>query len=223
MKNRFRKFLSLVFFILVCNKLIFAQDKILYRLSARVSCTIPNPTSNAAFRKSFNGVYELNGSFNYHIFQSIGIGLVVKNGLFSVPMSHLGELNTKAEINNWGGRFSYDHFFSDLTMFSASLNIGKNFTKYTSVICAHPSNDPHKFSENYFEPELNIYFFIEKSLAFGVNISEVIIGNSFDPYAICLNEFQPFSTNELLGITSYLNFGFNVYYGFVERKAKIKY
>ena len=219
MRNTF----SIIILLSLFNNL-FAQDKRTFRGSIRFSCTIPNPTSNLAFKKSFVGIYEVNVSFNYNFFKGIGIGATYKNGLFSLPISkgNLSGPDTKAEVNYVGGKLNYDIFLSDITMFSASINVGKNFTKYTSVVCLNPMEGQHKFSSTYIEPELNMYFFIQENLAIGVNVSEVIVAKSFDPYSICLNETLnlPYISNEISGLTSYLNFGFSVYVGLFRKKEE---
>ena len=197
------------------------ENKYDFKGTLRASCDIPNPTSNAAFRKSFVGVYEINASFNYTIYKGLYLGTTFKNGLFKMPSSKILEINTKAETYNYGGKIGYEHFLSETILFSFSMNGGRNFTKYTSVICTNlAENKPHQYNSTYFEPELNIYFFIEDNIAIGINISEMFLQKPFDPYAICLDEHSfTYTPQEITGVTSYLSFGFGVYVGLWKKKS----
>lgn len=190
-----------------------AQDEKENRISFRGSCTVPHPVANGAFRKSLTGIYDASFSASARPFSTLHVGLVYKNGLFKTAANKIAEVNTALQLNSFGGRIGYDHYLSETVFFAPAINAGRSYGKFTGVICLQPQETDKRFSAMYIEPELNMYFIVDPNFAIGVNLSATYIDHTFDPYAVCFNQYKGYSPAELRGPSMLVNLGFGFYYG----------
>lgn len=182
--------------------------------------TVPHPITNGAFKKSFNGIYDVNASFCFNPIAGLIMGTSFKNGLFSIPSNKIAGLNsTKMQLNDAGIKLGYDYFISDIIFFTMAINAGENWTKFTGVSCTDPDRTSFTYTSGYIEPEMNVNFLIEESFAIGATVSYTIIAKPFDPDFICLNNFATYYSNDYKGSTGYFNFGFGFYYGLLRKKS----
>lgn len=194
---------------------LFAQKEKDNRITIRGGCTVPHPLSNGAFKKSLTGIYYANFSAGFRPFSHFYIGGVYHNGLFKTAANKIAEVNTALQVNSIGARVGYDHFISDVIFFSPALNVGRTYGRYTGVICKPPQEvGVIAYNANYIEPELNLYFIVDPNFAIGINLSNTLINHTFDPYAVCFNQYESYSDTELRGNSVSINFGFGFYYGF---------
>lgn len=203
-------------FILVaaCVCTAAAQTEKDNRISIRASCAVPHPLGNGALRRSMTGIYYATFSATARPFSGLHVGAVYSNGLYKTAANKLSDVPTALQVNNVGARVGYDHYFSEITFFSASVNAGRSYGKFTGVRCKDPQEVDTKYSAEYFEPELNLYFIVDPNFAIGVNLSSTFISHQFDPYAVCFNQYKGYSDRDLRGNTMSVNFGFGFYYGF---------
>jgi hypothetical protein len=191
----------------------FAQKERNNLLSVRGSIAVPHPLKNGAFRKSLTGIYNANVSVSIRPFSGFYAGAVYNNGLYKTAANKIAEVNTTLQVNGAGGRVGYDHY--DNVFFSPSLTVGRQYGRFTGVVCVDPQETSMKFSANYIEPELNLYFIVDPNFAIGVNTSVALIDHTFDPFAVCFNQYKGYSQDELRGNSVVFNIGFSFYYGFI--------
>lgn len=190
-----------------------AQNEKDNRITLRASCTVPHPVANGAFKKSLTGIYDASFSASVRPFSTMHAGLVFKNGLMKTAANKIAEVNTALQLNSFGGRIGYDHYLSETVFFAPAINAGRTYGKFTGVVCLQPQDINKRFSATYIEPELNMYFIVDPNFAIGVNLSAVYIDHTFDPYAVCFNQYKGYSPSELRGPSMLINLGFGFYYG----------
>ena len=185
------------------------------RITLRATCTVPHPVANGAYKKSLTGIYDANFSVSARPFSTLHVGMVYKNGLMKTAANKIAEVNTALQVNSFGGRIGYDHYLSNNIFFAPAINAGRTYGKFTGVICVQPQEVNKHFSAMYIEPELNMFFIVDPNFAIGVNLSTTYIDHTFDPYAVCFNQYKGYTANERRGSTVMVNLGFGFYFGFV--------
>lgn len=200
-----------------------AMKKQYYVFSPRFSITVPHPTSNKAFRKSFVGVYGLSAGLNIMLFKGAFIGVTYKNSLIKVFENRIPDLEANMQMNDAGIKVGIDNYVGSKNrmIFSASVNVGYNWTTYSRFKCKtiYGKTPISGFSTNYIEPEINYYFLVEENLGIGANIHYTLLNQNFNPYDLCLNEWSQFDKSNP-GNIQYLSFGFGIYYGFMKKQEK---
>jgi hypothetical protein len=198
----------------VLPSMAVAQTEKDARMSIRGSCTVPHPLNNKAFKKSLTGIYNANLSVSARVFSSFNVGVVYNNGLYKTAANKIPQVNTALQLNGGGARISYDHFMSEKIFFSPAITAGVQRGMFTGVICPDPVKEHPKYSASYIEPEMNLYFIVDPNFAIGINMACMLNSHTFDPYAVCFNEYKGYSESELKGNMVSLNFGFGFYFGF---------
>lgn len=200
---------------------IHAQEiKPKHILSFRGNCNVPHAISNKAFRKSFNGVYDLNAMLEVNPFNGFIVGLGYKNTLFDIPAKLIRGLSTTTmQTHSFYGRLGFNYFSTERLFLSGAFNMGECITKFTGVPYAAVKLPKYEYTSLYIEPEAGINFMIEEFFSIGFNVSVNINSKSFDPYFIYLNDFTSYFPNELGKNTVTLNFGFGFTYGIIPHKG----
>jgi len=193
-----------------------------YRLSIRGNGQVPLPVSNAAFRRSFNGIYDATFSFNVELYKGLNIGLMYQNSGFETPPDKIPQLNTKQQYNIGGGRIGYDYFFRKRAVFSAAVNAGECYIKSYDIIPLKSTYPIRQHEQGtYVEPEISISFYTEDNFGIGFNLSYEFIGTMFDPYALGLDQHLiSYSPSDLQGYTQNISFGFHFIYAFLKKKKR---
>lgn len=208
---------------ILCSINSFAQQpqfKSKHLVTIRGNFNVPNAVRNRAYRKSFNGIYDLNGIVIINPVSGFIIGAGYKNSQFDIPNKLIAGLRTTyMHFNSIFGRVGYNHYQSDIFFISGAINAGQNFTKFTGVPCIDHKRDKYVYGSFYFEPEAGINFMIEEFFSIGVNVSLNINTKSFDPYFLCLEDFNPYYPEELGKNMMTLNFGFGFTYGIIPKKG----
>lgn len=199
------------------------RQKQYYLYSPRVSIIVPHPLGNEAFKKSFVGIYELNGGINLMLYKGLFVGADYKNALLKITENKIPDYNASMSINSVAGKIGSDFYvgYKNNMIFSAALSLGQNYTKYSSFISKIPNKQPsiNGFKSSYIEPEIDMYFLIEANFGIGVTVAYSVIKRNFDPYELCLNEWSQFPKDNT-GSTQYLSFGFGFYYGLSKKITK---
>lgn len=191
-----------------------------YVFSPRVSVTVPHPMANASFKKSFVGIYEASAGLNVYFFRGLFLGGMYKNGLLKITENKIADYNASMSINNVGGKIGTDLYVGEKNrvIFSASLTLGQNWTKYSGLVSKEPGRViPDSYTTRYVEPEMNLFFLIESNFGIGATVSYSVFKKNFDPYELALNDWTQFSRNNS-GSTQYLSFGFGFYYSLWQKK-----
>ncbi len=201
---------------------IIPRQRIYYQFTPRLYITVPHPLSNAAFKKTFVGIYEVNAGLNLGFYKNFFAGVTYKNNLLKITQKKIPNYNASMSMNSAAIKAGSDFYLNEknTVLFSVALSAGQNSTKYSSLICKDPAKQPAitEFKSTYYEPEASFFFFTESNFAFGFIATYSIIKRTFDPYELCLNEWSAYSKNNS-GPTQYLSFGFGFYYGFFTRKS----
>lgn len=197
----------------VCDS-VTAQTEKDARMSIRGSCTVPHPLSNGAFKKSLTGIYNANASVSIRTFSQFNIGITYNNVLYKTAANKIPQVNTALQVNGAGARLSYDHFMSEKVFFSPAITAGRQTGVFTGVVCPTPLPERPKYSTSYIEPELNLYFIVDPNFAIGINTSLMFNNHTFDPYAVCFNEYESYTDSDRKGNMASINFGFGFYFGF---------
>jgi hypothetical protein len=197
-----------------------AAPKQYYLLSPRVSVTVPHPTGNNSFKRSFVGIYEVSAGLNLMVYKGAFIGASYKNGLLKITENKIIDYNASMAINNAAVRVGGDAFIGDKnrTIFSASVAVGQNWTKYSGLVSKDPNRIiPSSYVTTFVEPQVDLFFLIEANFGIGASLSYSFYNKNFDPFELALNEYANFDNN-VPGITRYISFGFGFYYSVVKKK-----
>ncbi len=167
-----------------------------FLFSPRLSITVPTPMGNSSFKKSFVGVYEVNGDFNVMIYKGLYAGLTLKNAKLIITDKKIPNYNASMSINSGALKAGCDFYLGDRnsTIFSVSVASGQNYTSYSSFVSKDGTKHPafKGFKASYVEPEVNLYFFIEPNFAIGLTATYSVINRNFDPNELYLNEWASF-------------------------------
>ncbi len=192
-----------------------------YFLSPRVSVTVPHPTANSSFKKSFVGIYEVSGGMNVYLYKGFFLGLSGKTGLLKITENKIADYNASMAFNQAGGKIGGDFYVGEMNraVFSAAVSFGKNWTKYSGLKHKDPARPPKvtAFNTTYFEPEINIFFLIEANFGIGATVSYTAFNTNFDPYDLSLNEYSRFGSDNT-GTTQFYSFGLGFYYSLINKK-----
>jgi hypothetical protein len=194
-----------------------------YRISIRGNAMVPHPTSNPAFRHSFNGVYDATLSVNLELYKGLTIGGMYKNSGFQTPPNKIPQLNTKQQYNVGGVRLGYDYFISKVFVFSPGICMGQCYIKSYDMILLYPSDKIQQNDQGfYMEPELALSFYTEDDFAIGFNLSYEIVNTQFDPYKLALEQHivTGYKPSDLIGTTQNFNIGFHFVYSFWKKGRK---
>ncbi len=235
--NQSFKFLFVIFFVATCLSLqaqedTTSTDTLAIRtnliqprandlFTARLSITVPNPTSNSAFRKSFIGIYQANFSVNMALYKSLYIGVAFSDALLQVDKNivtnttyakqpHVKFLNSAVKL---GGNFYVGD--KNRWILSADVVIGLSIIKFTDFA----NKDYTKtiavtnFKSPYTELGLGMVFLVESRWGFGPTVNYTFIQRAFNPSELYLNDWSGYSNNNA-GTTQYFSFGFVCHYSF---------
>ncbi len=201
-----------------------ASKKEYYLFSPRVSISVPHPTGNASFKKSFVGIYEVSAGLNVFLYKGFFAGVTAKNGLLAITENKIADYNADMLINNAALKVGGDYYVSEnnRVVLSLSLAMGYNSTNYSHLKWKNPNNPPlyTKFNTNYVEPEINLFFLIESNFGIGATVSYTIFNAHFDPYDLNLNEYAQYNTSNAVS-TQFLSIGFGLYYSIFKRKFNL--
>lgn len=190
-------------------------------LSPRMSVTVPHPTSNRSFKKSFVGIYEVSGGMNVFLYKGLFLGVSGKTGLLKITENKIADYNASMSFNQAGGKIGGDFYVGEQNkaVFSSAVSFGKNWTKYSGLKHKDPAHPPKitSFNTTYFEPEINIFFLIEANFGIGATVSYTVFNTNFDPYDLALNEYTKFDDDNT-GSTQFYSFGLGFYYSLINRK-----
>lgn len=196
------------------------RQRVYYQYSPRLTFTVPNPIANSAFNKTFVGVYELSAGLNLMFRKGFYAGVEVKNGLFKVTQKKIPNYNASMSVYCAAAKIGTDFYMNEKNtiLMSMSFAAGQNVTKFYSLVSKTPGKQPeiNSFKTPYVEPELNIYLFTEENFGFGFTVSYTLMTRTFNPYELSLNDWTSYSKTNT-GATQYLNFGFGLYWGLVQK------
>ena len=203
------------------DDVIMPRPRKYYLFSPRVSLSVPNPTANSAFRKSFVGIYEVNAGLNLYFFKGFYAGVTFKNNRLNINKKEIKNYNASMNMNGAAVKVGSDFYINEnnTLLLSVSVAAGQNTTKFNDLVCKDINKSPviTSYKANYYEPEVALFLFLEPNFAIGLTTLYSTVNRAFDPYELCLNEWGSFSKTNT-GATSYISFGFGFYYGFTTRK-----
>ena len=192
-----------------------------YFLSPRMSVTVPHPTGNSSFKKSFVGIYEVSAGMNAFLYRGFFVGISGKTGLLKITENKIADYNASMIFNQAGGKIGGDFYVGEMNkvVFSTALSFGKNWSRYSGLKHKDPALPPKvtSFNTTYFEPEMNIFFLIESNFGIGATVSYTIFNTHFDPYELSLNEYSKFDSDNT-GKTQFYSFGLGFYYSLIRKK-----
>lgn len=192
--------------------------------SPRLSFSVPNPTSNKAFVKSFVGIYQINGSMNMALYKGVFVGVSFSNALLQVSKNVIPNKTYAKQpfVNTYNAavKIGADWYLGENNriVFSADLSVGQSFVRYSAFV----SKDPAKnieitgFKSPYGATEVSMIFLVEPNWGIGPTLSYSLINRKFDPYELCLDEWQSYGKSNT-GTIQYLSFGFVAYFNFYRK------
>lgn len=192
--------------------------------SSRLSFTVPNPTGNKAFVKSFVGIYQVNASMNMALYKGVFIGVAFSNALLQVDKNVIPNKTYAKQpfMNTYNAsvKIGSDWYIGENNriIFSADVSVGQSFVKYSAFVCKDPAKNiaTTDFKSPYGSAEVSMIFLVEPNWGIGPTISYSLISRSFDPYELCLEDWTTYSKANS-GATQYLNFGFVCYFNFFRK------
>jgi hypothetical protein len=213
-------FLMNVFFLAAQNQ----GKEIPFRMSARITTTVPHSLSNKAFRHSFTGIYDLSGNCNFQVFHGFQVGVQYHHSLWKTPDNKIPGLNVYAQTHEGGIRIGYDFVRSETQTAYIGLTAEEGIIHYTNLSYTNvPESETPRKIHNMADLQLDagIFFYTEGNFAIGLNVATIFSNYHFNPYSIYLNQHnpRPYLASDLEGTWIYFNFGFNVVYSFWKGKA----
>ncbi len=201
---------------------IMPRQRKFYQFTPRLSFTVPHPMGNAAFKKTFVGIYEANAGLNLMFYRGFYAGATFKNGLLKVTEKKIRDYNAGMTVNSAAAKVGVDFYLNEknTVMVSAAVSAGQNSTRFTSLVCKDPGGSPAitSYKSFYYEPEATLFLFVEENFALGITSTYSVIKRTFDPYELCFDDWAAYG-KENSGPTRYISFGFGFYYGFSMRKS----
>ena len=192
--------------------------------NARLSFSVPNPTGNKAFTKSFIGIYQMSGSMNMALYKGVFIGVAFSNTLLQVSKNVIPNktyakqpfMNAYSAAVKIGGDWYIGE--NNRIIFSADVSVGQSFVRYSAFACKDKSKDIAitTFKSPYGAVEMSMIFLVEPNWGIGPMLSYSLIKRSFNPYEVCLDDWSSYSKSNS-GATQYLSFGFVCYYNFFKK------
>jgi hypothetical protein len=203
------------------DDVIMPRTRKYYLFSPRVSLTVPHPLGNAAFNKSFVGIYEFNAGLNLYFFRGFYAGATFKNNRLNINQKEIKDYNASMHMNGAAVKVGSDFYMNEnnTILLSVSFAAGQNSTKFNSLKCKDGNNTPAitSYKAIYYEPEVDLFLFLEPNFAIGLTTLYSSTNRTFDPYELCLNEWGAYSKTDT-SPARYISFGFGFYYGFSTRK-----
>lgn len=192
--------------------------------SSRLSFTVPNPTANKAFVKSFVGIYQVNASMNMALYKGVFIGVAFSNALLQIDKNVIPNKTYAKQpfMNTYNAavKIGFDRYIGENNriIFSADVSVGQSFVKYSAFVCKDPAKNIENtdYKSPYGSTEVSMIFLVEPNWGIGPTFSYGLINRSFDPYALCLDDWRSYSTTNS-GATQYLSFGFVCYFNFFRK------
>lgn len=192
--------------------------------SARLSFSVPNPTGNKAFTKSFIGIYQMNGSMNMALYKGVFIGVAFSNTLLQISKNVIPNKTYAKQpfmnVYNAAVQIGSDWYIGENNriLFSADISVGQSFVKYSAFVCKDPTKNiaVTDFKSPFVASDLSYIFLVEPNWGIGPTVSYTLIKQSFDPYELCLDDWSSYSKSNA-GATQYLSFGFVCYYNFFKK------
>lgn len=192
-----------------------------YLFSPRISLTVPHPVSNGAFKKSFIGIYEVNAGLNLYFLKGFYAGVNFKNNRLNINKKEIPNYNASMNMNGAAVKVGKDFYVNEnnTLLLSVSVAAGQNTTKFNDLVSKDINKTPEitNYKATYYEPEASLFLFLEPNFAIGLTAFYSNVNRTFDPYELSLNDWGAFNTSNT-GNTSYISFGFGLYYGFTTRK-----
>jgi len=195
-----------------------------HRFFVRAAGSVPHPTSNKAFRRSFVGIYDLTGSVSYRIFSGFNAGAVYKHTLWKTPDNKVPGLNLYGQTNAFGLRVGYDHILTESAVFFSSIAFYSSETYFYGLACAPQNTVEENIQTTYnyriIEGEMGFYFYTEGNFAIGMQAAFAHTNFNFDPRKVCLDQQKAYIPSDFEGNLTHLNIGVTVVCSFKKARGK---
>lgn len=193
--------------------------------------SIPAIVSSQMFRKSFDGIFEVNMSISRHFGGNFFAGLGYQTYNFenddSLQYAYYNaniSYDTHLKGNGIFLRLSQSRFFNKTGYLSYGANLGYMFSQYRNVNAdTSVYNQPYgaqMFNAPYVQPEFSINFIVDKTLSFGMILSYTTLFSTFNPKAPRFNQFKMVNSASNQYVMSWFNFGFSFNVLLSTRKKK---
>ena len=191
-----------------------------YGFDLRLEGFVPNPMTNRALKESFIGVYGVSADFDANLYKGFFVGGGFQNELLSTVNNKAATFIMYMQMDNAVGKIGYLEQVGDIVFFSYALDMGWNFTKFTSVVVptGFLPKKKYTYTNACVGAETTLYLLLQDHFAIGLNLTLSVMDNTFDPSFVYLDQFHSYNTGDNKGMTSYLNLGFGIYYGFHKKK-----
>lgn len=186
------------------------------KYTIRGNANIPAIVGSQAFKESFRGIYEGNISFNTILFSNFYAGVGYYNALFNRarrPEFDNANLKTRLQLHGAFLKLGYDYFFSDKGYFSMALNSGYSYNFYTGVSRSLadtilPANN-NTFNSLFLTPELSVNFATSSHLSFGIQLSQQIIIDRYNPRIGYMDGYLNYKKLKNNAYMNWFNLGFS--------------
>ncbi|HXP50480.1 MAG TPA: hypothetical protein VN922_11025 [Bacteroidia bacterium] len=183
---------------------------VFYKYSIQAGTDITYAMGNNAFKMDFgNGVYALNAAINESITKRLYAGVEVYDNEFGQSLPLYGILAPRMFFYMGGARIGYRSSLTNDFLFNAAFTMGEAMIKYTDAP-VEPKNVKSGFAslriiESY---RVNEQFWI------GLHVSFTYLPYTYSPFDIGIGQYYPYVPSDYKGATTYLGWGFSIYYLF---------
>jgi hypothetical protein len=143
-------------------------------------------------------------------------GLELENTQLGSP-SVIAAYNTSMFIYNAGLKVGYYTYMQNDFLFCYSISLGPSLIQYTDAPSPAPKGG-FKQESFFATPNILAAYRVNNELRIGLELSYSFMGYRFDPAYTGISQFIVYSPSNINAITSYVEWGFGVYYAFAEPK-----
>ena len=177
------------------------------RFNFKINLDIPTIVSNKALRKSFTGVYDLNGNLQLRLLNHVYIGIDGNYTGFKIGANKIALIGTECRITTAAFNIGFEKKTNPKTLVYINANYGYNWIEYTKVACndtIQPIKHNNAFS---FRPTAGFCYYAEDNFSLGLDVSYTVLMNAFNPDNICLRKLKTYYPGDYKGNTSYFSIG----------------
>jgi hypothetical protein len=173
---------------------------------------LPRALSNRAFTQVFSGVFNSGISFNLGFQKKYNAGIYYCFTQYQIFPRYFDQPHTIQSNHTAGIKLTYD-LLSEKGIFSPHITGGYNFIQYSRIKCKQQEPAEKEYFTFNLGGGLTYNFLIDDEwTGAGFTIGYNFLNHTFNPDAVCLNEWYTFDDSAKQGFQQNIYFGFSLYF-----------
>ena len=205
--------------ILCVGNLTYGQAKIFTpKGSFGVDIAVPTKANNAAFQRTFQGLFNGGLDYQYNVYKGITVGMGLKYALFNLNSFAFDNAEISGAYHMPGAYLTvgYEKFTNERVSINFSVRAGYSFLLSANDSCTAIQGNMHVSESVFVEPQIEVLLLSEKISphGFSFQLGYSIYFNEFNQSELCMTEIKNILPEDYQGITRYLSIGFGYRYYF---------